>query len=1107
MAEPPDQAARDRVATALDETLFVEAGAGSGKTRALVDRIAGLVGSGVDMGSIAAITFTEKAAAELRDRIHRCLSDLAREAGAGAERYRSALDRLDLAAISTLHAFAQRILREHALEAGLPPRVEVLDEVSSGIEFERRWSHLLDDLVDDDAAGRSILVFLAAGGRLDDLRRVAAVFGENWDLVERRVDRHAPEPDSTGLDTILAAAARVCGLADHCRNPDDKLLAHLGSVGSLVTRARAAPDTAEAVRLLWRDRKAGLKTNVGVKKNWPDAMCDQIRTELGDLDARLGDWVQTLQEACLHHLGAALARFTLAAADERRRDGRLEFHDLLVLARRMLRDPDHGGAVRDTLGRRYTHLLLDEFQDTDPIQIEIAVLIASDDPRAGEREWYDVAVRPGALFFVGDPKQSIYRFRRADISMFLRARRTFTPAPLELSTNFRSAEPVIAWVNAVFGDLICFEEGSQPEYIALQADRSAAPDGPAVVVCGEDDHEEGLRADGVRGAEAGDVVAAINVAVADKWSVQDRDGTWRAARLGDIAILLPARTSLEILETNLDAAGIPYRAESSSLVYSTRAIRDLVTTMRSVDDPSDDLATVTALRSPLFGCGDDDLFRWRHEYGGRWNHQAPPPDGVPADDPVAVAMAYLCELHRCRHWHAPSELIERVVCERRLLEAGFADGRPRDLWRRVRFVVDQARAWCDAEGGSLRGWLDWVERQSDEGGRVQESVLPETDDDSVRIMTIHAAKGLEFPIVILSGMSAQLQSGRGVDVHFPPVGGVAYRVSGIATEEYERFKPLDEQMSHHERLRLLYVACTRARDHLVVSVHRLPRRTPQQDPARMSNAELVLAALERSGAEYDTLSAAGDDPRDRLSIAAQPPPALAAEADWARERAAALASSGRPRTVSATAVAESAAAGDPGLDKRARDLDLPPWQKGRYGNAVGRAVHGVLQTVDLSTGDGIAAAAAAQAAAEGVVEHEAAILALAGHALGADCVVEAAASEHWRETYVAVPVGESTLEGYIDLLYRTAAGLVVVDYKTAGGADTAEIDARVQRYRLQGGSYALAVARATGEAVARCVFVFLTDGGAVERELDDLEAAMRDAEAAVTSGASPTPTA
>jgi ATP-dependent exoDNAse (exonuclease V) beta subunit len=236
----------------------------------------------------------------------------------------------------------------------------------------------------------------------------------------------------------------------------------------------------------------------------------------------------------------------------------------------------------------------------------------------------------------------------------------------------------------------------------------------------------------------------------------------------------------------------------------------------------------------------------------------------------------------------------------------------------------------------------------------------------------------------------------------------------------------------------------------------------------------------------------------------EPPPPFDA---WRAELDRAIAVGSRPTTVAATALTEegtpdAAAEPDPGLQKRPRDLDLPPWLKGRYGSAVGRAVHGVLQSIDLATGGGVDAAVAAQCEAEAVPDRAADVRALVGRALTAPSVHAASVRPHWREVYACTPVGDDRLlEGYIDLLYRDTDGLVVVDYKTAGTSDAAELARRVEGYRLQGAAYAYTVSAATGEPVTRVTFVFLTPDGVVELDLPDLTAAVADAASLVAAGA------
>jgi ATP-dependent helicase/nuclease subunit A len=402
----------------------------------------------------------------------------------------------------------------------------------------------------------------------------------------------------------------------------------------------------------------------------------------------------------------------------------------------------------------------------------------------------------------------------------------------------------------------------------------------------------------------------------------------------------------------------------------------------------------------------------------------------------------------------------------------------------------------------------------------------------------------------VSGLSAGSRAPRStVQVTFPRDGGrVGYRLGrSVVTEEFEASVPIDEQMGYDERLRLLYVACTRAMDHLVISLHREDRKNPPKLSRNRTNAEVLLHGMgDALAASLPDLSGEAEPlPADLVAVPAPPPDF----ATWAAERAAALAVAGRPGAVAATALtdegtpvwsadpvlvpasepepppgtpvqvslfdepaptpaveADDGDPGplepdvDPGLQKRPRDLDLPPWLKGRYGTAVGRAVHGVLQTIDLASGACLDDAVAAQCQAEAVPDRADDVRRLVHDALRAPCVQAAAGSAHWREVYACTPIGDRLLEGYVDLLYRSDDGLVVVDHKTSASADPDELDRRVAGYRLQGAAYAVALGRATGEPVTRVVFLFLTPQGAVERELTDLDAAMADVERLVADG-------
>jgi len=445
------------------------------------------------------------------------------------------------------------------------------------------------------------------------------------------------------------------------------------------------------------------------------------------------------------------------------------------------------------------------------------------------------------------------------------------------------------------------------------------------------------------------------------------------------------------------------------------------------------------------------------------------------EGPVADALAYLRAKHDDRHWVEPSTLLDEVVRERHVCELALAMPRPREVWRRTRFFIEQARLYSEARRASLRGFLDWAERQRNEAARVHEPLLLEADDDSVRIMTIHGAKGLEFPIVFVSGLSAEHSRGpEGVSVRWTDGAPPEVKLSSLATPDFQRQDAFEQEMGHHERMRLLYVACTRARDHLGVSVH----HKPVNDEKRRSHAQFLW------GASPPTRSLSPSD-------GGAPPPRAAARslfddapdvrAGFATGRAALLARSAEPTVVAATTIA-----------KEARQDEAPQARSslGRAGTAVGRAVHSVLLSADFSDPHGIGALAARTCRAEGLTDVSAVVRRVEA-ALAAPVIRAAAARRHWREMFVAAPLsGHKAVEGFVDLVVQTEHGLVIVDYKTDDISRATDV---VDLYATQVAAYALALEYVSGSSVAHCVLLFVGPDAATEVvvEGDGLDAAKR----------------
>lgn len=986
MSALSDQPARDAILERLDENMVVEAGAGTGKTRSLVDRVVALIKTGrARLGGVAAITFTESAAAELRARIAESLELAADDSSLSPEqreRCRRAVTELDQASIQTLHSFAGSLLGERPLAAGLPPGFTIRDEIEAEIAFENRWTEWLDMVLDDPAAQQALRSALAADMTLKHMRTIADSFHKNYDLV---------------------AAA------------------------SFALPASRATEDEQASKL-----------------------------------------IPVLE---------LLQRFTLDYAEERRAAGHVEFLDMLVLARNLLRD---NLPARDHFRARFTHILIDEMQDTDPLQAEIAMFLAEKtggrtDPNDRPRDWRKVQPAAGKLFVVGDPKQSIYRFRRADIQQVGQMRKAVGGASVLLQQNFRSLPPVIDWVNHLFSQWMQGE--AQAEYSPLvTAAQDEQP--PPIQFMGKEIAEN---MEVVRRREAEGIAGAIRAVIEEGWQVrsEDGDGAKRPADYQDICVLMPRRAGFDALEIAFEDAGIPYRLESASLIYNTQEARDLLNCLGAIDDPTNAVAIVAALRSPAFACSDADLLTFV-EAGGQFDYLAAdcPPCGSVAD-----ALAVLQEFHEQRRWSAPAALIEQFVRARRLRELALDERQWRGRWTRYGFLIDRARAFAATGEASLRAFLTWTDRQREENARARETVVRESDAGAVSVMTVHGAKGLEFPIVLLAGLNAT--RGPNPDpVLFDRKSGRIEVKAGLQTAGYEELAGFEKARGEEERVRLIYVAATRARDHLIVSLYRNKR-------GRNSAAARIDDHMEGADHLWQCLDLPAV-PSSRAPVSAAADAATAgdtaeARQRWQVQRRELYAARSRPISAAATRLAQEA--------KEEQDVPDEPWRRGRAGTNIGRAVHAVLQVVDLNTAGDLDENVRAQASAEGVSAQTAEISRLVRRALESPLVKRALASNRWwREAPVAGPVGDGIVEGFIDLLFEEEDGFVIVDYKTDAVRSEDEMEQAKSRYRLQGGAYALALSRAARVKVKEVSFHFLHPDRVIT--VDDLPLAQEEAEQA-----------
>ncbi|MDZ7726788.1 MAG: 3'-5' exonuclease [Dehalococcoidia bacterium] len=655
---------------------------------------------------------------------------------------------------------------------------------------------------------------------------------------------------------------------------------------------------------------------------------------------RLQDtWFREYGRYMSEHLVAHLSSFILDYAAERRREGTLEFHDLLVLARDLLANPDNG-TVRSALHQRFTHILIDEFQDTDPLQVELATRIAREPATPAETPWHASQVPPGSVFVVGDPRQSIYRFRRADIALYSRARDALGADHVTLSQNFRSRPGIIAWVNEAFSQLLAAapDPVTTVPYTYLEHSREHAAPAPVMHI--------GSKVEGNASAwrrQQGDDIARTISWIRDHGHahgiIRD-DESGEPVRLSDIAILFRTRTGVASLEQALEEAGIPYRVESRSLIYQTQEIADLANILAALADPTNEVAIVAALRSPAFACTDRDLLDFRRA-GGHWSYFADPPAGLESAHPVVAGLHWLADAHARAASLPVNEAVELVVRERRMMELAYAFRRPREHWQRYRYVLDQARAFAAEPGASLRRFVAWILRQQDENTSVLESAAPQSDDEAVRLMTVHAAKGLEFPVVIMTGL------GTGAKNSTPTVvwdhdGQWHVRLQSgdrwLGCDGYEGASVAEKQAAAAEEARILYVAATRARELLVLALHR------NNDN---SNAGRLAAFAGDASCPPVPLEELGDAPAGPPADGqAAPGDAWLEERDrWIARRQQRIAESAYGNAIAATRVARGVPPGRGSA--RGWRLRGAPWKRGRAGTSLGRAVHAALQVVDF----------------------------------------------------------------------------------------------------------------------------------------------------------------
>jgi ATP-dependent exoDNAse (exonuclease V) beta subunit len=1067
-----DTAARQRIRTSLNESLIVEASAGTGKTTELIRRIVAVLGEGADIGSIAAVTFTNKAAGELKLRLRQEL-DRARATAPDERRapLESALARLEEASIGTIHAFCAQILRERPVEALVDPAFRELTEVESRQIFDRAFRGWIQRQLDQPSPGlRRALIRLALSRSEDPpLERLKSAGRSlvDWRDYPAKWERVHWEREAE-LDT-LAERVRKAG-----PNVNQKFQA-IADLAAWIERSEAVGrreyDTLESLLLkLLRDLTQ-------LKRKGAEELIyalDQFRIQ---------------SEADLaHQLRQEMAGLVDRYEDLKRQAGVLDFHDLLLKARDMVRG---NRSVREFLQTRYSHIFVDEFQDTDPVQAELLLLLSSADPL--ETDWLAARPASGKLFLVGDPKQSIYKFRRADVVLYRTLRDRLADrgvGVVRLTRSFRSVRPIQQFVNAAFetemtGDV----ESGQAEYSPLEESRPGRADQPAVVALPAP-RPYGLRMISRREIEhcLPDTVAAYVDWLINQsgWTVEDPE-TRAMCRISarHICILYRRFTSFGSDLTrdytrSLEARGIPHLLVGSRSFHAREEVETLRSALAAVEWPGDELSVFAALKGSLFAIPDATLLKFRLAHQRLSPFLPELETAAPEFESIQAALELLKDLHNQRNRRPVAETVHRLL-EFTRAHAGFAL-RPggQQILANVYRVADVARGY-ETEGGiSFRGFVDMLEEQVARADSSEAPVLEE-GSEGVRLMTVHAAKGLEFPVVILADITAN-QASREPDRYVDS----ERQLCAMRLLQCTPWPLLEHRDKEHARelaegVRLTYVAATRARDLLVVPAvgdesidswlnplwnalypakadFRRSEPAPAACPPFRGASVLSRPPELERGPEFSVKPGlvtpfAGAhrvvwwDPaalhlgveanygfRQEEVLSDESPASLTAYEEWRTARAAEIEKGRRLAfdifTPSETTQPPQGPLGEIGIAEVTRPAGRA------FGSRFGTLVHAVMRDVDFAaTRETIEAQIELHARITGPLDDERkaavdAVTAALAHPLLT--AARSAARTH-REWPLRFRTGEQLLEGIIDLAYFDGETWHIIDYKTDAG--------------------------------------------------------------------------
>jgi ATP-dependent helicase/nuclease subunit A len=1147
----PDAAVRLEAETTFDRNVVVVAGAGTGKTTLLVNRLINLLmhePCPLPIAQVVALTFTNKAATEMKVRLRERLRQLtAPDGGEGsadagvitaadlrqrygvtteriAERAAAALRDLEKAQIGTLHSFAAHLLRLYPIEGRVDPAFREDDGLRWAEYFEAQWARWLDRELgpggNQQAQWRRVLQAIG----LEELRELAGALSSELVSLPELADQIGTNQLGPALREWFAArrarAAELLTAHDRPKRRNVELILAVvqDMFGLLIERGIGG--------LAALDASARDQLGKGVDKapaGWEKEDFEEAKRLIEN--ARL---VLTVDHGLMADLLALLRPFVERVRAGFVEEGWLSFDGLLARARTLLRDHPR---IRERLKQEYRAILVDEFQDTDPVQYEI-VLFLAERPAACSEVWQTVAIEPGKLFIVGDPKQSIYAFRRADIEAFERVVEKIRDQGglvLDLSTNFRSHRAVLEVVNAVFDRLLQPQVHLQPANVRLLA-RPDRPEGATVsgaslrLIGSKDGEGNDLESAAVTRAEAETLARWLKEELLAREALTDAQGRRVPLMPGHVALLFRKLTQAQDYLDALRRHGIPYVTDGEKHYYRRQEVIDLINLLRVLENPLDRIALVGVLRSSLGGLADRELVELNERQAFDYRQ------GTRLDDwtnPKARAVrrlyAGLAELSETIPRVPLPEAIDMLFDRLPVLEVAAASLHGEQAVANLLKIRRMAAELGDRPQLTLSRFVDLMITRLSEQPEETESALAEESLEAVRVLTIHKAKGLEFPIVILAGLHHGTGPGRRAPLvsHDWSTGLAGLTQGGRCSLGAVVTRDKWEAREVVERRRLLYVGMTRAKERVILSGG-LPGRL-SGDSFLALLREAASGEIGRPGETHCRIGPVSVEqtvlaPTDRITRRKRPAgSSMLLAPDWTeyvrrweqRDRAweAAQAASSEVTATRLLQRADGAVPTGPRQRKNPDDARLIGALAHRVleGWDFTAAPEGLLERVDhvcrglsperTEEASRIAAELRELFAGFGASEPYAEVcraeilarempFAIPWNDDGDQCHPMQGPSQsegkgHPRSGSPAVNARACVMSGTIDLLYRLDGRVWIADYKT-DRVSAEGLTARAAEYAIQARVYREAVSRSLGLEQVGFKFIFVRNGTAVE---------------------------